>query len=199
MSKKIIESEVTSSNKYFRVIQTVKEYSDGKRFPIDEIVTSNKKINLEATEPAEMGGFCFSTYECVFRWLIRGDTLCEVTIPENTKVYKTVNENSVYVAEQMILSNPQKLDDDFVMELYLNSKLPEKSYFVAMAACAICGYINTALKVFEDKVNKSNVDIAISEIDNFCQRREKEKMISNKSSTSYLKTIKEKLEQLKNS
>ena len=47
--------------------------------------------------------------------------------------------------------------------MYLKSNIPEVSYFKAMTACAICGYIKTALKVCEDKVNKDNVDTAIIE------------------------------------
>ena len=36
-----------------------------------------------------------------------------------------------------------------------------------MTACAICGYIKTALKVCEDKVNKDNVDTVIIELEEF--------------------------------
>lgn len=60
------------------------------------------------------------------------------------------------------------------MELYLESALPEVSYFKAMTACAIKGYINTALRVFNERVNSENVDVAISEFDDFCKRRENE-------------------------
>lgn len=121
------------------------------------------------------GVFCVSTYDCVFRWLIRGDTLCEVTIPENEKIYRTTSKNGIYIAEKIILKNPQKINDTFAMKLYLSSKLPEESYFKAMTACAICGYLNTANRVFKDKVNKDNVDFAISEMEEFCKRRAEEK------------------------
>lgn len=60
------------------------------------------------------------------------------------------------------------------MKLYKVSTLNDISYFRAMTACAICGYINTALKVFEDKVNEQNISIAISEFEGFCKRREQE-------------------------
>lgn len=168
MLGKFFECEADRNKKYYRVIQTIKEYNDGRRFPIDKIVEADNKVNLNATRQSEMGGFCISTYEYIFRWLIRGDTLCEVKIPKDTKIYKTVSENGIYVSEKIILTNPQIINDNFAMELYAKSKLPEISYFKAMTACAICGYINTALKVCEDKVNKENVDIAISELENFC-------------------------------
>ena len=83
-----------------------------------------------------MGGFCISTYEYIFRWLIRGDTLCEVKIPEDSKIYKTGSDNGIYLSDKIILTNPKKIDDNFAMELYLNSKLPERSYFIAIAVCA---------------------------------------------------------------
>ncbi len=55
-----------------------------------------------------MGGFCITTYDYVFRWLIRGDTLCEVKIPEDSKIYKTTSNNGIYISEKIILTNPKK-------------------------------------------------------------------------------------------
>lgn len=198
MLGKFFECEADKNNKYYRVIQTVKEYSDGRRFPIDEIVVADNKVDLNVTEVTKIGGFCISTYEYIFRWLIRGDTLCEVKIPRDSKIYKTVSENGIYISEKIILTNPKKINDDFAMELYLNSTLPEISYFKAMTACAICGYINTALKVCEDKVNKENVDIAISELEDFCKRREEENYITNILAIESIKMLYDKLKQIKN-
>ena len=174
MLGKLFECEADKNKKYYRVIQTIKEYKNGKRFPIDEVVVADKEIDLNATESMQMGGFCVTTYNYAFRWLIRGDTLCEVIIPEDSKFYKTISDNDVYVCEKMILTNPKKIDDEFAMKLYKTSTLNEISYFRAMTACSICGYIITALKVCEDKVNIRNVDVAISEFEGFCKRREEE-------------------------
>ena len=145
-----------------------------------------------------MGGFCISSYEYIFRWLIRGDTLCEVKIPEDTKIYKTVSDNGIYIADKIILTNPKKIDDDFAMELYRKSTLPEISYFKAMTACAICGYINTALKVCEDKVNKENVYIAISEFEDFCKRRNDEKYINEPLAIESVKILYDRLKMIQN-
>ncbi len=62
------------------------------------------------------------------------------------------------------------------MKLYLQSKLLDIEYFKTMTACAICGYINTAFKVCDDKVNEENIDKAILELERFCQRRKKRKI-----------------------
>lgn len=177
MLGKIFESEVSNKQKYYKIVQINKEYKDGKKFPIDELVIADKKIDLSATELINIGGFCISTYEYVFRWLIRGDTLCEVIIPDDSKIYKTVNDSGAYVTERMILTNPRKIDDNLAMELYQNSNLTENAYFRAMTACAIQGYTNTALKVCDDKVDKNNVDVAIKEFEGFCKRREEEYLI----------------------
>lgn len=197
MLGKFFECEADKNIKFYRVIQTVKEYSDGRRFPIDEIVIADKKTNFNAEQQIDMGGFCVSTFNYIFRWLIRGDTLCEVIIPENEKIYKTVSENGIYIAEKIILINPTKIDDDFATELYLKSNLPEVSYFKAMTACAICGYIKTALKVCEDKVNKDNVDTAIIELEEFCKRRNDEKFIEDISAISSVQILKNRLFDIK--
>ena len=83
------------------------------------------------------------------------------------------------------------------MKLYRVSTLPEVSYFKAMAACAICGYINTALTVCEEKVNKSNIDIALSEINDFCQRRYGEKYINDEKAEKSLEILYNKLKEIK--
>lgn len=198
MLGKFFECEADKNIKFYRVIQTVKEYRDGKKFPLNEIVTCERKINLNAEEQKDMGGFCISTFDYIFRWLIRGDTLCEVIIPKTEKIYKTVSENGIYIAEKIILTNPKRIDDNFATELYLNSNLLEVSYFKAMTACAICGYINTALKVCEDKVNKTNVNIAIKELEDFCQRRKKEKYIDTELTKNTVQILKNRLLEIKN-
>ncbi len=198
MLGKFFECEADKNKKYYRVVQTIRKYKDGKKFPIDEVVIADKEIDLNATDSTKMGGFCVSTYNYAFRWLIRGDTLCEVKILEDSKFYKTVSENDIYVCNKMILSNPQKIDDDFAMELYKASTLNETSYFIAMTACAICGYINTALKVCEDRVNTQNVSIAISEFEGFCKRREEENYAKNLLEKENVKILYCKLQEIKN-
>ena len=197
ISNEFFECEADRNGKYYRVIHTVKEYNDGKRFPLNEIVVSDKKVDLNATKREDIGGFYISTLEYIFRWIIRGDTLCEVTIPEDTKIYKTTSENGIFVADKIILTNPIKLDEDLVMKLYKESKLPEISYFKAMAASAISGYINVALKVLDDKVTKDNIEIAINEIDDFCKRRYGEKYINDEVAKENIDILYSKLKEIK--
>ena len=44
MLGKLFECEADKNKKYYRVIQTIIEYKDGKKFPIDEVVVSDKKL-----------------------------------------------------------------------------------------------------------------------------------------------------------
>lgn len=53
------------------------------------------------------------------------------------------------------------------MNFYLKSNLPEKSYYKSLAGCAVRGYRKTCLKIIEDKISKDNIDLVLSEIDDF--------------------------------
>lgn len=125
--------------------------------------------NPKVSTPAEMGGFNFSTEN--IRWLVRGDTIYEVKIPEEAEIIDCPSESAphgVFRSNKIIISNPRIVTDEMAMQLYLKSELPEKSYFKAMAGCAVRGYINTALKILEDKVNSNNIDLVLEEFKDFC-------------------------------
>ncbi len=166
--------EADKNAKYYKITQLNTPYSNGKMFVEGKVAVADKKINSSAEEASELGGFCISDYEHIFRWVIRGNYLCEVIIPDDTIIYKTESENGIYVSDKIILTNPLKMNDELATKLYKSSNLPEKSYFMAMTACCIQGYLKTAEKVFQDKVNKDNYEIALQEFKSFCKRREEE-------------------------
>lgn len=124
-----------------------------------------------STDPKEMGGFNFSVEDKIIRWLVRGDTLYDVTIPDDAEIINVPHQatpDGVLRANKIIISNPRPITDDLAMELYLKSTIPEKSYYKTMAGCAIRGRIKTAKKILEDKINKDNIDLAIQEFQDFC-------------------------------
>ena len=86
--------------------------------------------------------------------------------------------------------------DDIAMELYLKSDLPEKSYYKAMAGCAVRGYMNTALKIFEDKVNKENVRLVTLEFEDFCKQGTEKQFDENKHLNEQTRFIYNKLKKL---
>ncbi len=57
--------------------------------------------------------------------------------------------------------------DELTMNFYLKFNLSEKSYYKSLVGVAIRGYRNKVLKIIEDKVNKENKDLVLSEIDDF--------------------------------
>lgn len=128
--------------------------------------------NPNSLNPEEMGGFNFSVEDKILRWLVRGDTIYDVTIPDDAEIIDCPSESApheVFRTNKIILSNPRKVTDEMALDFYRKSDLPEKSYFKAMAGCAVRGYINTALEIFHDKVNTSNIGVALDEFMDFCK------------------------------
>ncbi len=138
-------------------------------YKIDEVNIADT-WNPNTYEPKEMGGFNFSTEDKILRWLVRGDTIYDVVIPEDAEIVDCPSESAphgVFRSNKIILTNPRPMTDELAMNFYLKSDLPEKSYYKSLAGVAIRGYRNTALKMIEDKVNEDNIDLVLSEIDDF--------------------------------
>ncbi len=185
--------------KYLKVMFGTKSGASGFEYKIDEVNIA-EYWNPNELDPKKMGGFNFSTETKILRWLVRGDTIYDVELPEEAEVIDCPSESAphgVLRTNKIIISNPRKVTDELAIELYLKSDLPEKSYFKAMAGCCVRGYINTATKIFEDKVNASNVSLAISEFEDFCKFKA-EVFNENKHLGEYTKIIYEKLKNFKN-
>ena len=102
--------------------------------------------------------------------LVRGDTLYDVEIPKDAEVINCPSEsapNGVFRSNKIILHNPRIITDDTAMNLYFKSNLPEKSYYKSLIGCAIREYRNTCIKIIKDKVNQDNIDIVLSEVNDF--------------------------------
>ena len=163
-------------------------------YKLDKINVTDR-WNPNALSPKKMGGFNFSTEEKILRWLVRGDTLYDVEIPKDAEVVNCPSKsapNGVFRSNKIILHNPRTVTDDIAMKLYLKSKLPEKSYYKSLAGCAIRGYKNTCFKIIEDKVNKNNIDLVLSEIYDFISPYNEEE------SNDLLKLVLETLNNIKN-
>lgn len=142
---------------------------DGFEYKIDEI-NETDNWHPETKDAKEIGGFNFSVEEKILRWLVRGDTLYDVTLPNEAEVYDCESPSAphgVFRSNKIIISNPRPVTDEMAMNFYNKSILPEKSFFKAMAGCSIRGYINTAIQIFKDKVNKDNFELAFNEFKDF--------------------------------
>lgn len=129
--------------------------------------------NPTAVNKKETGGFNFSTEDKIARWLVRGDTLYDVTIPEDAEVIEIDNKSAphgVFRTNKIILNNPRKVTEKMAFELYKKSKLPKKSYFKVLAGYAVRGYVNVCKIIIEEKINEGNIDLAIDEFLDFYDR-----------------------------
>ena len=156
--------------KYLKVMfGNISSADNSVHYKVDEINVSDK-WNPNADNQKEMGGFNFSTEDKILRWLVRGDTLYDVEIPKDAEVINCPSEsapNGVFRSNKIILHNPRIITDDTAMNLYFKSNLPEKSYYKSLIGCAIRGYRNTCIKIIKDKVNQDNIDIVLSEVNDF--------------------------------
>ena len=126
--------------------------------------------NPNADNSKDMGGFNFSNEENILRWLVRGDTLYDVTIPDDAEVVVADNPstpNGVFRSNKIILSNPRRVTDEVALELYRKSNMPEKTYYKSLIALAILGCRNTCIELIKDRINRDNIDLVLSEISDF--------------------------------
>ena len=138
-------------------------------YKIDEVNIATN-WNPNSNDQKEMGGFNFSTEDKILRWLVRGDTIYDVEIPSDADIIDCESESAphgVFRSNKIILHNPKKVTDEMALDLYKKSNLPEKSYYKSLAGCMVRGYKNTCLNIIKDKVNKDNIDLVLSEIDDF--------------------------------
>lgn len=171
----------------------------GYEYKIGEVNIADN-WNPKAEKPEDMGGFNFSVEDKIIRWLVRGDTIYDVEIPDDAEVIDvdhSATPGGVFRTNKIIISNPRKVTDDMAMKLYKKSTIPEKTYFKAIAGCAIRGHMNTVMQMIKDKVNSENIDIALDEFKDFCTDKETGVFDENKLGTNtkmvydVLKNIKE--------
>ena len=138
----------------------------GFKYKIGEVnVASN--WNPDAKNGKDFGGFNYCSEECILRWLHRGDTIYDVTIPDDAENVRLDGATTIYRTNKIIISNPKKVDDELALHFYQISKIPEKSYYKALAVVSIMNYKKTAYAIFKDKINKDNIDEALEEWNDF--------------------------------
>ena len=157
-------------NKYVKVMfGNVSSADENLIYKIDEVNVS-RNFNPLAKDAKEMGGFNFSTLDKILRWLVRGDTLYDVSFPDDAEIIGIDSKaapNGVLRTNKIIISNPRKVDDDLAMYLYEKSNLPEESYYKSLAGLMIRGHYNTSLRLIRDRINKNNIKDTLNEINNF--------------------------------
>ena len=158
-------------NKYVKVMfGNVSSSDENLHYKIDEVNVSDN-FNPDAKDAKEMGGFNFSTLDKILRWLVRGDTLYDVSFPDDAEIIGIDSKaapNGVLRTNKIIISNPRIIDDDLALYLYEKSNLPEESYYKSLAGLMIRGCYNTSLRLIRDRINKNNIKNVLEEIKSFC-------------------------------
>lgn len=155
--------------KYVRVMFNNVSSANGYEFKENEVNVS-EYWNPKEIGPDKMGGFNFSVEDKILRYLVRGDTICDVILPEDAEVIECPSKScphGIFRANKIIVSNFRKMTDELAMEIYKKTNLPEKSYYKSLAGCAVRGYKNTTMQIIKDKVNRDNIDEVISEFEDF--------------------------------
>ena len=135
-------------------------------YKLNEINESNN-WNPNADNPRDFGGFNYADDNCILRWLHRGDTIYDVEIPEDAEFVKLDGATTIYRANKIKISNPQKVTDEMALEFYKKSSIPSKSYFKALEAVTIMGYEKTALAIIKDRINSENIGVVLEEWNDF--------------------------------
>ena len=123
-------------------------------------------LDPTAKSGKDFGGFNFSQESKIIRWLHRGDTLYDVIVPPDAEVIDVVDSatpHGVFRSNKIILQNHRKVTDEMALDFYYKSDIPEVAYYRALGAVALMDYQKTALQIFHDKVNESNVHTVLEE------------------------------------
>lgn len=138
--------------KYVRVMDGLKSNAGGFEYKLDEINIANI-WNPDSLNPKEMGGFNFSTTDKILRWLHRGDTIYDVTIPDGAEVILCDEDKGVYRANKIIVSN-------------INI-LPSRVIYQCLVTLLYKNRKDIAKYIIKDYIKKENVKEAIEEFENY--------------------------------
>ena len=157
--------------KYVRVRDGIKSNAGGFEYKLDEVNIA-KLWNPNTMEPDKMGGFNFGTEDKILRWLHRGDTIYDVIIPDDAEVILCDENKGVYRANKIIVSNPRKITDNLVMDLYKKTTLSNKTLADCLVTLIWKDRIEISKYIINDMVNKNNVDEFYTEFINYSSKND---------------------------
>ena len=144
-------------SKYVRVMDGTKSNAGGFEYKLDKVNIA-KLWNPKTMEPDKMGGFNFGTEDKILRWLHRGDTIYDVDIPNDAEVILCDESKGIYRSNKIIVSNPKKITDDLVMDLYKKTTLSNKILADCLVTLIWKDRIEISKYIINDMINKNNVD-----------------------------------------
>lgn len=152
--------------KFVRVMDGLKSNAGGFEYKLDEINVADK-WNPSCEDPADFGGFNFSTEDKVLRWLHRGDTIYDVVIPSDAEIILCDEEKGIYRANKIIVTNPRIITDEMVLNFYKINTLPSKYIYQCLLTLLWKNRIHISKYIIDDYITKDNVLDAIKEFENY--------------------------------
>ncbi len=179
--------------KYVKVMFGTKSGASDFQYQIGK-VNYSQNWNPTATNGKDFGGFNYTTEDCIVRWLHRGDTIYDVTIPDGAENITIDGATKIYRTNQIILTNPRPVTDDLALHFYQIAKIPENAYYKALGAVSIMNYPKTAFAIIKDKVSLTNIDTILAEWNDFIYHHGKADRVN---STKLVKIVTQKLNDIK--
>jgi len=155
-------------SKFVRVMDGLKSNAGGFEYKLDEVNVANN-WHPEESEPEKMGGFNFCREDKILRWLHRGDTIYDVIVPDDAEVILCNEEKGVYRTNKIIITNPRKLTDEVIIELYKKSTLSNKVLAQCLQVLLWKNKMDICKYIIKDCVNKDNVNEFIDEFENYAK------------------------------
>ena len=180
--------------KFVKVINGTTSDAGDFEYKVNEVNIANN-WNPTSKCGKDFGGFNYATEDSILRWLHRGDTIYDVEIPDDAEVVKLQGATIVYRTNKIIVKNPRKVTDDMALYFYEISKIPQRSYYKALAAVSVMNYKKTAYAILKDKVNKNNINEVLEEWNDFIEHGNQEDRINV---NDLIGIIENKLYELKN-
>lgn len=149
-----------------------RSHTSGYQFQIGDVNVASF-WNPTSDNHKDFGGFYFSTEEKVLRWIHRGDTLYDVELPEDAEWVEVNHENDhngVFITNKIIVTNPRKITDELVIELYKKSSFSEKKYYQCLVTLLYRKYFGAVKYIIKDRINENNINEAIDEFERYISK-----------------------------
>lgn len=144
-------------SKYVRVMDGLKSNANGIEFKLDEVMVADL-WNPNEKGAEKMGGFNFSVEGIILRWINRGDTIYDVIIPEDAEMITVSEEKGLYRANKIIVTNPRKITDEMLLDLYKKNTMTDKTFGYSLRPLLLKNRLEIVKYIIKDRVNKDNVD-----------------------------------------
>ena len=157
--------------KFVRVMDGLKSNAGGFEYQLNKVNISNN-WNPNEVEPDKMGGFNFGSEDKILRWLHRGDTIYDVIVPEDAELILCNEEKGIWRTNKIIVTNPRKITDEIVMDLYKKTTLSNKILACCLQTLLWRGRLEISKYIIKDRVNKNNVEEFVTEFENYSKKSE---------------------------